>query len=374
MEYKMGVIGIGHWFKRLEAGLQKVGGIRVVKAVGTKPYEAKAEMLKSLGITNESYYTMGGDGRIPEQFFDGIDVVHISNPNEVHANQAMQALSRGKRTIVEKSYAVNKAEFLAFKKFVKEGNYGKSVYLHLHYVHKMPSISFRRSIKELSEKHGKITGITGTFFEPADAEDARRAGWLLDMRSGGLFMDWIHPFEVAYYTTGAYFGKITNLNLYVTNPSYSDKDPSGLMAEMPLKGKRVAEGATIRVNIAKGVEPNYSRKSMLFNFADGAYAKLDFLGSNNESSENRGVFETGKVVNGVKIPDFSSTTSGRSHSEFFVKDILKLCNGKRAGFSMSQVAKVFGPQWDYQKLSKKQTLIGGAKEVGLFLENGINGL
>jgi hypothetical protein len=62
MEYKMGVIGIGHWFKRLQSGLETVGGIKVVKAVGTKPYAQKAEMLSGLGIASESYYTMGADG------------------------------------------------------------------------------------------------------------------------------------------------------------------------------------------------------------------------------------------------------------------------------------------------------------------------
>ena len=45
MEYTMGVVGIGHWFRRLQAGLESVGGIKVVKALGTKPYESKAQVL-----------------------------------------------------------------------------------------------------------------------------------------------------------------------------------------------------------------------------------------------------------------------------------------------------------------------------------------
>jgi hypothetical protein len=57
----------------------------------------------------------------------------------------------------------------------------------------------------------------------------------------------------------------------------------------------------------------------------------------------------------------------------FVKEIIKLCRGKRAGLSLGQIAKVFRPQWDYQKLSKKQTLIKEAREVEMFLEGGMDG-
>lgn len=371
MEYSMGVVGIGHWFKRLEAGLQTVGGIKVTKALGTKPYEQKVEMLRSLGITPDSYYVIGSDGTIPAPFFDGIEVVHISNPNEVHASQTMQSLSKGKKVVVEKSYAVNKREFDTFRKFVKEGGYDKSMYLHLHYLHKLPALMLKRSMKELIAKHGKITGIEATFFEKTDEEDTRRAGWLLEMKSGGLFMDWVHPFEVAYAASGTGFGKISDLKIYMTNSAYSEKDPSGVYAEVGLKGSKIAGGATIRVNIAKGVDPKYAKKSMVFKFEDGAYARLVFIGSGEESKENRGSFELGKVVGGRLVSESSEVTFGRASSEYFVKEIIKLCNGKRAGLSIGQISKVFRPQWDYQKTVQKQQLIKDPSQVILFLENGI---
>jgi predicted dehydrogenase len=372
MEYKMGVIGIGHWFKRLQGGLDAVGGIKVTKALGTKPYAAKADSLRELGITPESYYTIGADGTIPEGFFEDIEIVHLSNPPDFHASQEVQSLSKGKRTIVEKSYGVNKKEFDSFRKFVKEGGYTNSIYLHLHYLHKMPSLILRRSIKELSAKHGKIISITGTFFEQADEEDTRRAAWLLDMKSGGLFMDWVHPFEVAYYATGVYFGKISKISLYTINQSYSGTNPSGIMVELGLKGKRAADGAVMTVNIAKGVDPKYAKKSMLFKFEDGSYARLGFLRSDAESRENRGVFETGRISDGSRTAESVSTTTGRASSEFFVKDIIKLSNGKKAGLSMSQVAKVFRPQWEYQKLAPKQQLIRDKTEIESFLQKGLS--
>jgi predicted dehydrogenase len=370
----MGVIGIGHWFKRLEAGLEKVGGIKVVKAVGTKPYEAKAEMLKSLGIGSSSYYAIGADGTIPPAFFENVDIVHISNPPEFHSSQIRQALSKGKKVAVEKAYGTTKAEFDEVRKYLKEGGLEKSVYLHLHYIHKLPSLQLRKSIRGLVQKNGKITGITTTFFERADEEDARRQ-WLFGMKNGGIFMDLgIHQFEVAHYTTAASFGKIQKLSLYTTNDAYDTANPTGVEAELGLKGKNFADGATMKVRMAKGVDPKYSKKYLLFTFESGAYVRLEYVGSESESKDNRGLFETGKIVNGSRIAESVVPLSGKGSSEFFVKDILKLCKGKRAGLSMGQVSKIFKPQWDYQKLSRKKTLIKNASEVSTFLENGISGL
>jgi predicted dehydrogenase len=370
MEYTMGVVGIGHWFRRLQTGLESVGGIRVVKALGTKPYETKAQVLSDLKISRENYYTIAGDGTIPEQFFEGVDIVHIANPNELHAGQIRQVLSRGKKAIVEKTYAISKEEFEGIRDYIKNGNYDGSVYLHLHYIHKLPTLKLKKSVKGLVAQHGKIRRISGTFFEPADEEDARR-GWLFDMRNGGIFMDWVHPFEIAYYSTGCSFGRIDRLSLYSTNESYDASNPTGVMAELAVKGKLFSEGAKISVSVAKGVNQKYSRKSMLFEFEDGAYARLVYLGSESESREMRGAFETGRIVDGKAVRESSENLSGMSSSEFFVKEIIKLCKGKKAGLRLGQISKVFRPQWEYQKLARRQQLIKDSREVEMFLENGI---
>lgn len=366
----MGVVGIGHWFRRLQSGLEAVGGIKVVKALGTKPYEAKAQTFEELGIARDNYYTVSGDGSIPEGFFDGIDLVHISNPNEFHASQIRQSLSKGKKTIAEKTYAINRKEFADMKKYIKEGGLEKSIYLHLHYLHKMPTIQMKKSVKDLVAKHGKIRGIAATFFEAADDEDARR-GWLFETKNGGIFMDWVHPFEVAYYSVGASFGKIQSLKLYSTNESYSSSNPTGVMADVELKGKRFADGARISVRVAKGVDPKYARKSMVFTFEDGSYARLGYIGSESESKENRGIFETGELSGATRAPESIIKLPGKSSSEMFVKEIIKLCNGRKAGLSLGQINRVFRPQWEYQKIAPKQQLIKDTREVELFLQDGI---
>ena len=63
--------------------------------------------------------------------------------------------------------------------------------------------------------------------------------------------------------------------------------------------------------------------------------------------------------------------SGKSSSEFFVKEIIKLCKGRKAGLRLGQISKVFKPQWEYQKLAPKQQLIKDTREVESFLEKGI---
>jgi predicted dehydrogenase len=371
MEYTMGVVGIGHWFRRLQSGLETVGGIRVVKALGTKPYEAKAQTFSELGITKDNYYTISADGIIPAGFFDGVDIVHISNPNEFHASQIRQSLSKGKKTIAEKTYAISKKEFMDMKRYIKAGGFEKSVYLHLHYLHKLPTIHMRKSVKELVSKHGKIIGVTATFFEQADEEDSRR-GWLFDMRNGGIFMDWVHPFEVAYSSTGASFGKMQALRLYSTNESYDRSNPTGVMAEVDVKGRNYADGAKMVVRVAKGVDPKYSRKSMVFAFADGTYARLGYIGSESESKENRGIFETGEIAGATRVPSSITKLPGKSSSEMFVKEIIKLCNGRKAGLTLGQIGRVFKPQWEYQKLARRQQLIKDSREVEMFLEKGMS--
>ena len=57
----------------------------------------------------------------------------------------------------------------------------------------------------------------------------------------------VHQFEVAHHTTGASFGKIQRLNLYATNDSYDSVNPTGVLVEVGLKGRRFADGARMSV-------------------------------------------------------------------------------------------------------------------------------
>jgi predicted dehydrogenase len=372
MEYKLGVIGIGHWFRRLYSGIASVGSIEITKALGTRPYESKAEMLSGFGIDRSMYFTVRPDGSIPDEFFEGVDAVHISNPNSFHARQIKETLSKGKKAVVEKTFAVTKKEFDDVVEYIKKGGYQDSVYLHLHYLHKLPTTELANSIEGLVSKHGKIESVCVTVLEQHDDEDARRAGWLFRMDNGGLFMDWIHVFEILYYAARPSFGKIENLELYEVDSSYDTGNPTGIFAELGLSGRLFGDGARLAASIAKGTEEKYAKKGMLLKFESGAYARLSYMGSEKESRDRRGSFEIGRMENGKRVAELTKPLSGDSSSEIFVREIVELCGGINIGLSINQIGDIFAPQWDYQSIYKGKQIINERKRVEEFLERAAN--
>ena len=369
--YKLGIVGIGHWFGRLHEGMKSIGGLEIASALGTRPYEAKRELLARFGIDKNMYYTITEDGLIPGAFFKGIDAVHISDPNSEHAHQAIEAFENGKKAIVEKSFAVDKGEFDSFVDYVKSTGQENNVYLHLHYMHKLPVIELKKRIADLTKKYGRVTGINGTFFESANAEDANR-GWLFSPRNGGLFMDWIHPFEVIYTSMPTSFGKLNELGLFAVNKEYSNEYPTGIYASMGVSGKHFVPGAQCTVRICKGAEPKWARKSIRFMFESGNYVLLNFDGSEKEfSAGSRGGFEMG-VADGQRFnTETSVPLKGENTSEIFVREILSLCAGKNPGLGISDIEEIFRPQWDYQSMAETVELVKDVRAIRRFLDSGM---
>ncbi len=372
MLYRIGVIGIGHWFGRLHAGMITVGGLEVVKALGTRPYESKAETLKGFGIGSGMYLTTDKTGAIPDAFFDGIDAVHVSDPNMYHARQTIDSLEHGKKAIVEKSFAVTRDEFDEFESYVKGRKKESEVYLHLHYMHKQPTIALRKSIGALTEKYGKVTEVRSTFFEAANEEDERRAAWLFGPENGGLFMDWIHPFEVAYHATGSRFGKMTELGIYAVNPGYDSANPTGVYASTEVSGGYFAVGARFSVSIAKGTDARFAQKAMRLYFESGASATLRFTGSEHEfSGQRRGSLEVGELRSGVYRSLESRELEGENSSEIFVREILELCSGRNHGLGLNEIAGIFAPQWEYQHMLDSVELTKDPRAVRRFLDRAV---
>lgn len=369
--YKLGIVGIGHWFGRLHEGMKSVGGLEISSALGTRPYDAKKELLSRFGIDKSMYYTITDEGLIPDAFFKGIDAVHISDPNSEHAHQAIEALDKGKKVIVEKSFAVNKEEFDSFVGHVRSTGQENNVYLHLHYMHKLPVMELKKRIASLTERYGKVTGISGTFFESANAEDANR-GWLFSPQNGGLFMDWIHPFEVVYASMPTSFGKLNELGLFAVNREYSNDYPTGVYASVDVSGKHFAPGAQCIVRICKGAEAKWARKSIRFMFESGNYVALNFDGSEKEfSAGSRGGFEIG-IFDGQHFnAETSVPMNGENTSEIFVREILSLCAGKNPGLSIHDIEEIFMPQWDYQSMAETTELVKDVRAVRRFLDSGM---
>jgi predicted dehydrogenase len=375
MDYKLGVVGLGHWFNRLNEGIKKIGGLTLVKAVGTKPYEEKLQLLSSFNISKENYYLSDAKGHVPDAFYDNLDVVHISDPNKFHAYQTIEALSKGKYVITEKSFAVNKREFNKISKFISENNYQDKAYLHLHYMHKQPTLALKKLLPGLVNEYGKIKNVRATFFEKDNGEDAKRT-WLLAPENGGIFMDWVHPFEILYYATESNFESIQDLSIYAVNPSYDSVNPTGVKAIVKLKGKNYLKDAMATISVAKGTQSEFACKSLRIEFESGVYAILVYVGSEKEFiSEERGTLEIAKSKdNKKKTIMLASLLSGPNSSEIFVEEILALCNGKSTTLSFKDISKIFRPQWQYQKMVKSKELINDESAIGNFLKDGVEGM
>lgn len=368
MGYNLGVIGLGHWFSWLKAGIGEGESLNLVKAVGTKPFEQKMELLSSFGITSGNYFISDQKGLVPDRFFEGIDIVHISDPNKFHFDQTMQSLSKGKYVVTEKTLAVNKSQFGKISSFIRKNNYQDHVYLHLHYLHKQTTIVFKDMLKKLIRQNGRIKSIAATFFEEVNGEDPKRT-WVLNRDNGGIAMDWIHPYEIMYYSTKCRFGSMRDLNIFMVNGSYDQKNPTGIEAVVELLGRNFTDEATATVRVAKGVGNGHGKKSLTVVFESGNSAKLLFPGheAEFENKEQRGLIEifdnNGNVVSSDKL-------TGQNSSEIFIKEVLDLCNGRNDGLKLSEISRIFKPQWDYQRIVKSKELVRDPLRIEQFLKDG----
>ncbi len=365
MAYKLGAVGFGHWFERLYAGMTKTEQIRLVKVAGVSKLERKADRLKLVGISKDNYYKMDPDAPLPKEFLDGLDIVHISDPNKYHARQTIQSLEEGKITITEKTLGVNKEEFYSVVRYIKENKLENKVYLHLHYLHKLLTVELENIIKRFEEEHGKIVGVSATFFESVREEDKRRSTWLFSMESGGLFMDWIHPFEILYRGAGASSVKLEGIDLYAINGDYDIENPTGIEARVAIEGRHFAEGAVGSIRIAKGAL--IDKKAVRFYLESGAHIELDYIDSDREATTGmRGCWTLAK--DGVDI--ITECPRGPDTSEFLIEDILKLSRGEPAGFGIDYMEKIFETQWQYQDIYKEKEFISSKEGVAGFIESG----
>ena len=109
--YNLGTIGLGHWVKRLHQAVKQSNALKLVKTVGTRSYDQKRDELERYGLGEKNYYQIIPNTMIPDEFFNDLDIVHIASPNQFHKNQTIQSLSKGKFTVVEKTFATNRKDF-----------------------------------------------------------------------------------------------------------------------------------------------------------------------------------------------------------------------------------------------------------------------
>lgn len=370
MAYNLGVVGMGHWFERLYVGMLKTREIRLLKVAGTRDIGLKRDRLSEYGVPESNYYRISGGMELPAAFFDGVDVVHISDPNEFHAAQTIQALSRGKVALTEKTLGVNREEFEKVLGYIEANKLEKKAYLHLHYAHKTLTLLLPELLRRLTADYGRIAGASATFFEIENPDPARRRLWVYDMKNGGIFMDWIHPFEVYYKGAMAKAFKLKEAESYIANPDYSRTNPTAAMVRVGIEGALFRPGAEAVIRVGMGLRLDGQRKRMRFVFEEGQCLDLEFINSEAEyTSGRRGSWTLAREAGGEVVE--SGAPAGPTTSDILVGDILELCRGSNPGFSTDDMRAIFESQWRYQDMMASREPVGGAPEVERFIQEGI---
>lgn len=366
MPYNLGAVGIGHWFNRLYVGLKESNEFRLAKIAGKSDVESKLSKLEEFGLTMDDYYQVKPGDLLPERFYQELDVVHLSNPNEYHAQQTIDSLRRGKVTVTEKTWGVDMQEFDMVAKFIKENRLEKKAYLHLHYLHKLPVINLEAQLKSYTKRYGKITKVVGTFFEQETEEDHRRKGWLFSQKSGGLFMDiGIHLCEVIVAGARAKEVELEDTTLFAVKPDYDNENPTGVEAVVTISGKYFKKGAKGFLRVSKGTPTR--TVATRFYFENEAHLDLMFLHSDEEySSPARGSWKF--YSKGALLE--SGEPKGPNNSELFVNEILEMCKGRKAGLSVDDAVTLFEPQWRYQEMARDKSLERERTEIESFIAKG----
>jgi len=363
--YNLGTVGLGHWVKRLHEVLRQHQEIKLVKTVGTRTFDDKREELERYGISKDRYYRVNAGGTLPERFFHNLDIVHIASPNQFHKAQTMQSLEKGKVTITEKTFATNKQDFDEVTKLIRNNNLENKVTIHLHYLSKALTIELRKRLPELIEKYGKITGISATFFEKTNEEDARRA-WLFKPENGGIFMDWIHPISITSNVLKADSWRLLDGKPFVVQPAYDTVNPTAAEAKFEIKGGNFKPNSTIVVRIGKGFEVDHKRFRIAF---ENATADLDYLGTEEETitgkrGEMRIVGEDTQTV----VPE------GPVSYELTIGEMLEMLKGIRPRLTLEDIEKIYAAGWEFQSFSRDITPVKEKEEIHKFVQNGLKNI
>ncbi len=366
MTCRIASIGDGHWFSRLYPSLQKKQGIELYKIAGLSRYEKKKEFLSTLGIDESRYFSVTPNTPLPEGFFEGVDIVYVSDPNEFHAAHIIDALSHGKKAVVEKAIATNAEDYSRVIEYIKSNNLESKFYLHLHYAYKILTLNLSSLLKKYTTEYGKVVSSRSVFFEKENEEDSRRATWLFGLDNGGIFLDWIHPFEI--YLKGALADAISldSCTGYRVNQKYHDSLPTGIHEVVSMKGRFFSENFKAEIYIAKGVVSSLAHKFVDFTFGNNYTLRLDYVDSDIEfTSMYKGVW----TLYDDKFHVLESGNPvGKNTAEIFADKLYDLCQGRSIDFSIDDANFIFSPYWKYLEKFKYLPIIKDSNEVKNFLE------
>ena len=338
MAHRIGIVGAGHWSKRLVKGIED-HPFEVSKTVDVLSYDDKEGLLKALGVPRDRHYRIEPDGPLPDGFLEGIDVVQVASPVEYHLRQTREALDADKFVVTEKSYASDRAGFEDAVGMLK-GRWDSS-FLHLHYLNKVPTKVMPHILGRAKDENGGVEHVEATFMEERSEEDAARS-WLFEPENGGVMLDWVHPVEVLAAACGARLS-LEGASAYLSEPEYTDC-ATAASADFGVSGDLFADGATATINVGKGFDETHKR--MRFVLSEDEHVDFVYADSETEfESDYRGEWawrRNGRVVE-------SGKPTGPIPYEILIDEIGDAVDGGGTWVNEDVLRRVYEPVWEYNE-------------------------
>lgn len=354
MVHRIGIVGAGHWSKRLVKGITD-DPFEVHATVDVLSYDEKSDLLDAIGVPRDRHYEIDAGDGLPDGFLNSVDVVQVASPVEYHLQQTREALDAGKFVVTEKSYAADRDGFEEALR-VLDGRWDSAL-LHLHYLNKVPT-KVMPPVLERATENGGVENVEATFIEGYSEEDAGRS-WLFEPENGGVMLDWVHPIEVLGVACEASLS-FREGTPYLVEPDYSD-NATAARARFDVSGELFADGATATVNVGKGF--NETHKRMRFELSEGGH--VDFIYADSETefdTDYRGEWvwrKDGRVVE-------SGKPSGPIPYEILVDELADAVGGGGTWVNEERLRRVYEPVWEYNEAVDITDPVDDADAVGEF--------
>ena len=282
---KIGVIGPGDVFqKRFLPQLAKQDKFELCSVVDVLPESEKMPIIENaLGATNIRYHQICPYDQTPQQFFEGLDVVYISSPNEFHVYQTLDSLGNGLFTITEKPLLRNKSDLRVLRSSgIKIDEHYSRLFCQDHHILKPVTMCSFDRFPELIKQYGPITHAKVTFFEEGNLQGLPREKWLISPEAGGgVFIDiGVHMAGIVTKAMGGEFADCNDVRLFDMYPNYNFRCETGFYGNFIVRGDYFAPstGSNVEMKIAKGVNsvkggissrtPNHEVKVIELNLSD----------------------------------------------------------------------------------------------------------
>ncbi len=269
---KTGAIGLGDVFMyRLLPQLNRHGSFELHSVADVVPENGKMEYISRMVRKNHVQYYQIEPDRIPESFFDGLDVVYIASPNKFHLPHTLTSLRRGVFAVTEKPLVRNREELDALKRGAE--TYLSALFCQDHHIFKPITLYALDKVPELIADYGQIEHAEVTFLETGNLQGLERGRWLISPEAGGgIFIDiGTHMAAILTKVFRGEFADCDEPQLYNMYPEYvypnlkhSLHCETGFYGRFSVQGEwfSPSESPNVTMRIAKGVGSSRKRSNL----------------------------------------------------------------------------------------------------------------